>query len=109
MKFPRAMYSLSTSFCVVPRSSSSGQPCSSPTSEYSASSTVAGALIVIDVEIALSGMPSKTVRMSSIVSIDTPVRPTSPRQRWSSESRPSWVGRSKAIERPVEPCARRYL
>jgi hypothetical protein len=66
-------------------------------------------LIVIEVEIALSGMPSKTIRMSSIVSIDTPVRPTSPRQRWSSESRPSCVGRSKAIDSPVEPCARRYL
>ena len=38
--------------------------------------------------------------MSSIVSIATPVRPTSPRQRGLSESRPSWVGRSKAIDRP---------
>ncbi len=42
--------------------------------------------------------------MSSIVSIATPVRPTSPRQRGSSESRPSWVGRSNAIDSPVEPC-----
>ncbi len=41
--------------------------------------------------------------MSSIVSIATPVRPTSPRQRGLSESSPSWVGRSKAIESPVEP------
>ena len=67
------------------------------------SRTLAGALIVIDVETRSSGMFSKTVRMSSIVSIATPVRPTSPRQRGSSESRPSCVGRSNATERPVEP------
>ena len=40
---------------------------------------------------------------STGLSMATPVRPTSPRQRGLSESRPSWVGRSKAIERPVEP------
>ena len=50
-----------------------------------------------------SGMPSNAVRMSSSESIATPVRPTSPRQRGSSESSPSWVGRSKAMERPVLP------
>ena len=60
--------------------------------------------MVIDVDTSSSGMPSKTRRMSSIVSIATPVRPTSPSQSGSSESRPSCVGRSKAIERPVEPC-----
>ena len=37
------------------------------------------------------------------LSMATPVRPTSPRQRGSSESRPSWVGRSKAMLRPVPP------
>ena len=73
------------------------------------SSTLAGALIVIEVETSSSGMPSNAVRMSSIVSIATPVRPTSPRQRGSSESRPSCVGRSKAMLRPVDPCASRYL
>jgi hypothetical protein len=109
MKFPRAMYSLRMSFCVVPRSFDDSTPCSSPTSSYRSSSTTAGALIVIDVETSSSGIPSNAVRMSSIVSIATPVRPTSPRQRGSSESRPSCVGRSKAIDRPVEPCARRYL
>ena len=46
---------------------------------------------------------------STGLSMATPVRPTSPRQRGSSESSPSCVGRSKAIERPVEPWARRYL
>ena len=59
-----------------------------------------GALMVIDVQTSSSGMPSNAVRMSSIVSMATPVRPTSPAQRGSSESRPSWVGRSKAMLRP---------
>ncbi len=103
MKLPRAMYSFSTSFWVVPVSCSAATPCSSPTSSYSRSSTAAGALIVIDVETWSSGIPSNTRRMSSIVSMATPVRPTSPMQSGSSESRPSWVGRSKAIDRPVEP------
>ena len=56
--------------------------------------------MVIEVETSSSGMPSNAVRMSSSVSIATPVRPTSPRQRGSSESRPSCVGRSKAMLRP---------
>jgi hypothetical protein len=60
-------------------------------------------LIVIDVETSVERDPSNAVRMSSIESIATPVRPTSPRQRGSSESRPSWVGRSKAIAGPVPP------
>ena len=47
--------------------------------------------------------------MSSIESIATPVRPTSPRQRGSSESRPSWVGRSKAIDRPVHAVGEQVL
>ena len=97
------MYSLRMSFWIVPVSALAGAPCSSPTSSYRSSSTAAGALIVMDVETSASGMPSNTRRMSSIVSMATPVRPTSPRQRGLSESRPSWVGRSKAIERPVEP------
>ena len=50
MKFPRAMYSLRMSFCTVPRSSAAGTPCSSPTSSYSSNNTLAGALIVIDVD-----------------------------------------------------------
>ena len=53
--------------------------------------------MVIEVETSSSGMPSNAVRMSSSESIATPVRPTSPRQRGSSESSPSWVGRSKAM------------
>ena len=105
MKLPRAMYSFSTSFWVVPRSSAAGTSCSSPTSSYRSSSTAAGALIVMEVETSASGMPSNTRRMSSIVSMATPVRPTSPAHSGSSESRPSCVGRSKAIERPVDPCS----
>ena len=61
--------------------------------------------MVIEVETWSSGIWSKQIRMSSIVSIGTPVRPTSPLQSGSSESRPSWVGRSNAIDRPVEPCS----
>ena len=51
MYVPRATYSLSTSFWIVPRSAERGTPCSSATATYMASSTAAGALIVIDVEI----------------------------------------------------------
>ena len=108
MKFPRAAYSLRMSFCTVPRSCSAGTPCSSPTSSYRRSRIAAGALIVIEVETWSSGIWSKAVRMSSIESIATPVRPTSPRHSGSSESRPSCVGRSNAIERPVEPFSSRY-
>jgi hypothetical protein len=46
-------------------------------------------LIVIEVDTSPSGIWSKTRRMSSIVSIATPVRPTSPRHSGSSESRPN--------------------
>jgi hypothetical protein len=62
-------------------------------------------LIVIEVETSPRSIRSKQILMSSSVSMGTPVRPTSPWQSGSSESRPSWVGRSKAIERPVEPCS----
>ena len=59
--------------------------------------------MVIDVETSSSGIPSSSSFMSSIESMATPVRPTSPSARGSSESRPSCVGRSKATERPVWP------
>jgi hypothetical protein len=42
--------------------------------------------MVIDVETSSSGMPSKSVRMSSIESIATPTLPTSPAATGSSES-----------------------
>jgi hypothetical protein len=43
-------------------------------------------LIVIDVDTSSSGMPSNSVRMSSIESIATPTLPTSPAATGSSES-----------------------
>src|SRR5213080_3898792 len=46
--------------------------------------------------------------MSAIESIATPVRPTSPTARSSSESYPSCVGRSNATETPCWPPASRY-
>ena len=98
------MYSLRTSFWVVPAELLRRHALLlGRRARRGSSSTAAGALIVIDVETWSSGIWSKAIRMSSIVSMATPVRPTSPRQRGLSESRPSWVGRSKAIDRPVEP------
>jgi hypothetical protein len=67
------------------------------------------ALIVIDVETRSSGRPSSRTCMSSIVEIDTPDRPTSPRASGWSASRPICVGRSKATDRPVCPDANRNL
>ncbi len=61
------------------------------------------ALIVIEVETLSSGMPRKSVSMSSSESIATPTLPTSPLARGWSESRPICVGRSKATDRPVVP------
>ena len=46
---PRDRYSLTMSFCVVPRSSFEATPCSSALATYSASSQAAVALIVIEV------------------------------------------------------------
>ena len=66
------MYSLSTSFWIVPVILSPGMPLSSATIWYISSSSAAGALIVIDVETSSSGSPSKSRRMSSIESIATP-------------------------------------
>jgi hypothetical protein len=60
-------------------------------------------LIVIDVVTSASGMPAKSVCMSSRVSMATPSRPTSPSERWLSESWPISVGMSNAVDRPVCP------
>ena len=67
------------------------------------------ALMVIDVDTRSSGMPSSSVRMSASESIATPTRPTSPCAMGWSESYPICVGRSKAVESPVCPAARRSL
>ena len=74
------------SFCVVPASCARSAPCSSATATYSASSHIAGALIVMDVFASASGMPSNSVRMSPRWLIGTPTLPTSPRASSSSGS-----------------------
>ena len=72
------MYSLSTSFCTVPESLRMSAPCRRATATYSASRIDAVALIVIEVEILVSSMPSNRRSMSSMESIATPTLPTSP-------------------------------
>ena len=47
---------------------------------------MAVALMVIDVDTRSSGMPSNSAAMSSIESIATPTRPTSPAASGASES-----------------------
>jgi len=88
MYVPRAMYSLSTSFWIVPLTCCREMPRSSATTMYIASSTPAVALMVIDVETVSSGSPRRSVCMSSTESIATPTRPTSPNARGESESMP---------------------
>ncbi len=80
------MYSLSTSFWIVPVSLLPGTPWSAAMSWYISSSVAAGALIVIDVEILSSGSPPNSTFMSSTESIATPTLPTSPCASGSSES-----------------------
>src|SRR6266508_1956667 len=63
MYVPRDRYSLTMSFCVVPRSSDGGVPCSSAFATYKDNSHAAVALMVIDVFIPPGGMPSRSVRM----------------------------------------------
>src|SRR5829696_7027745 len=63
----------------------------------------------MEVETSFKGMPSKRSRMSRSESMATPTFPTSPKESWWSESRPIWVGRSKATESPVWPASMRYL
>ncbi len=99
------MYSLSTSFWIVPVILSPAIPLSSATIWYISSSSAAGALIVIEVETSSSGSPSKSRCMSSTESIATPTLPTSPWAISESESCPIWVGRSKATESPPVPLA----
>ena len=53
------------------------------------------------------GMSRNSVRMSWMELMDTPTLPTSPRAISWSGSMPICVGRSKATDRPVVPCASR--
>ena len=57
----------------------------------------------MDVLTAPRSMPENSVSMSARVSTATPARPTSPLARGSSESRPSKVGMSKAVDSPSPP------
>ena len=74
------------SFWVVPWSCSSATPSSSAVTMYSASSHAAVALIVIEVFISPSGIPSISAAMSPRWEIGTPTLPTSPRASSSSGS-----------------------
>ena len=72
------------SFWVVPWSRSGATPWSSAATTYSASSQAAVALIVIEVFISSSGMPSISAAMSPRWETGTPTFPTSPRaSSWS--------------------------
>ena len=86
MYVPRAMYSLRTSFWIVPVSFEPGMPWRSAASWYMSSRLEAGALIVIDVETSSSGNPSNRTSMSSSESMATPTLPTSPCASGASES-----------------------
>ena len=102
-----AWYSFKMSFCRVPPRRWRATPWSSALATNMARMTGADALIVIDVVIADRSMSANRSAMSSMVSMATPTRPTSPWARGWSLSRPICVGRSKATERPVWPAARR--
>ena len=73
-----AMYSLRMSFWMVPEIFFQSAPCFSATTRYMAQSTLAGELMVIEMVIFSSGMPSKRISMSSSESMATPHLPTSP-------------------------------
>ena len=84
MYVPRLRYSFTMSFCTVPARRAGSAPCSSASATYIESSHMAVALIVIDVFISSSGMPSKSVRISPRWGTGTPTLPTSPRASgWS--------------------------
>ena len=73
-----AMNSLNMSFWIVPCRRAGSMPRSSASASYIASSTTAGALMVIEVLTWSSGMSANSRRMSSRLATDTPSRPTSP-------------------------------
>jgi hypothetical protein len=109
MYVPRAMYSLRTSFWIVPRSFAAATPCSSATATYSARSVAAVALIVIDVDTSSSGMPSnRTAHVLERVDRDADPADLAARHRVIAVA-PICVGRSNATDRPLPPWASRYL
>jgi hypothetical protein len=74
------------SFWIVPESAAGAMPRRRAITTYIDSSVIAVALIVIDVDTCSSGMPSNSRSMSSIESMATPTRPTSPAASGWSES-----------------------
>ena len=80
----RTMNSFRMSFWMVPWSCSGFTPCPSAATMYRAMIGTTAPFMVIDTLILSSGVPSKRVRMSRMLSMATPVRPTSPTTRgWS--------------------------
>ena len=78
-------------------------PWRSAATRYMQKTGTAGPLIVIDVVVWSSGMPSNSTSMSAAESMATPQWPTSPSDCGSSESRPISVGMSNATDRPWPP------
>ena len=78
MYVPLAIYSFKMSFCMVPDIVEGSIPDSSATTAYIANKIIAGALIVIEVEIFEKSSPANSVFISSTVSIATPTLPTYP-------------------------------
>ncbi len=81
-----AMYSFRMSFWMVPPSTSIGMPRFSAMAMYMAHTIAAGLLIVIDVVIWSTGMPSNSTSMSASDDTATPHLPNSPRASGASES-----------------------
>ncbi len=73
-----AMNSLRMSFWIVPEIFFQSAPCRSATTRYIAKIIAAGELIVIDVVMSPSAMPSNSVSMSASDVTLTPHFPTSP-------------------------------
>ena len=104
-----AWYSFKMSFCSVPDSRARSTPVRSATPMYMARTGAAGELMVMEVETVPRSMPEKRHSMSASVSTATPARPTSPLAHGSSESRPSSVGMSNAVDSPSPPAANSCL
>src|SRR5438309_177006 len=97
------------SFCGVVTTRSRAAPCLSATAKYMAVIGAAIPLILSETLTRSSGIPANASSISASVSMAMPTRPTSPSDRGSSESSPSWVGKSKATLRASCPCAIKYL
>ena len=81
-----AMYSFRMSFWMVPPSTSMGMPRFSAMAMYMAQMTAAGLLMVIEVVISSTGMPSNRISMSARLETATPHLPNSPRASGASLS-----------------------